>query len=68
MDTSEIIDNEVKIGGVKPDTKAQLQASAERALQALEGAAVRMIDTFPSKAVSDTLHIIAKSRYCLLVN
>jgi hypothetical protein len=41
MDTSEIIDKEVKIGVVEP------------ALQALEAAAVRMMDTFPSKSVSE---------------
>jgi hypothetical protein len=35
----------------------------ERALQALEAAALRTIDAFGAQEVSNTLHIIAKSRY-----
>jgi hypothetical protein len=35
----------------------------ERALQALEAAALRTIDAFGAQHVSNTLHIMAKSRY-----
>ncbi len=35
----------------------------ERALQALEAAALRTIDAFGTQHVSNTLHIMAKSRY-----
>jgi hypothetical protein len=35
----------------------------ERALQALEAAALRTIDAFGAQEVSNTLHIMAKSRY-----
>ena len=35
----------------------------ERALQALKAAALRTIETFGAQGVSNTLHIMAKSRY-----
>jgi hypothetical protein len=47
----------------KRASKACADAVVERALQALEAAALRTIDAFRAQEVSNTLHIMAKSRY-----